>query len=407
MAGPVAAGSYLHVITPGDHFSPSTGSAIPTVVHGLSAATPPGRPRSRVAVATGTYPDRYPSADVVEYRQRPPHRLDRYADAVAARAGLPRRGARRVLSATLTDQRDWPPSVVLAHNMPQLVDLVDTDRHAAVLYAHNELFRTYSPREAGRALSRVGAVVCVSDFLAGRTADRLPPALRERLVVVHNGVDTALFHPDVEAGPGGAGRRTAELPARGDRDDRLHVVFVGRTVREKGPDLLVDALVRLGRPDIRATVVGAFGFAPDGPLTDYERDLRRAAAPLGHAVTWLPFQGRQEVARLLRGADVVVVPSRWPEPFALVALEGMASGAATVAARTGGIPEAVGDAGLLVPPGDPVALAEALDGLADDRSLLARLRTAARAHAVAHDWSVARRTLDRHLETHGLTRPAG
>ena len=56
----------VHVITPGDHFSPSTGSAIPTVVDGLCRFRPDGVPRPAVAVARGTYPDRYDSADIIE-----------------------------------------------------------------------------------------------------------------------------------------------------------------------------------------------------------------------------------------------------------------------------------------------------------------------------------------------------
>ena len=394
MASGLRAGSHLHVITPGDHFSPSTGSALPSVVHGLAAATPPGAPRSVVAVARGTYPDRYPSADVVEYDAVPPRPADRYRDAAAARLGLPRTGTRRPLAAALTDQARWPASVVLGHNLPQLVPLVDVDRHAAVLYAHNELLRTYSPREAARVLDRAGAVVCVSGYVAERTADRLPPRLRDRVRVVHNGVDTALFRP-------GDAERVAGGP--------LRVVFVGRTVPDKGPDVLVEALLRLRRPDVVATVVGTPHFAPGAPLTRYERDLRAAARPLGDAVRWLPFQPRDEVASLMRAADVVVVPSRWAEPFALTVLEGMASGAAVVAARTGGIPEATGDAGVLVPPGSADALAAALEGLADDSTFLAATRERCLRHARAHDWRAARRTLDAVLGDLGLTsvRPAG
>lgn len=369
--------AHLHVITPGDHFSPGTGSAVPTVVHGLAGATPAGEPRPRVAVARGTYPDRYASADAVEYDQAVPRPWDRYADLLMARAGLPRAGARRVFGATLTDQASWPPSVVLAHNAPQLVPLVDAGRHAPVLYAHNDLLRTYGRREAARVLGPAEAIVCVSDFLASRTADRLPVSLRSRVVVVHNGVDTELFRP-------------AATP----RDDgRLHVVYVGRMLPDKGPDVLVDALARLGRADVRATLVGTVGFTPDAPLSPYEQALREAAAPLGDRVTWLPFRPRAEVADLLRTADVVVVPSRWPEPFALTVLEGMASGAAVVASEIGGIPEAAGDAGVLVPPADPDALAGALAALADDPALLSRTRAGARRHAEAHDWAAARRTL--------------
>lgn len=85
----------IHVITPGDHFSPRTGSAIPTVVDGLSRATPSGQPRPAVLVARGTYPDRYDSADAIEYTRPRPHNRDRYVDAGLSRLGLPRVMARR------------------------------------------------------------------------------------------------------------------------------------------------------------------------------------------------------------------------------------------------------------------------------------------------------------------------
>jgi glycosyltransferase involved in cell wall biosynthesis len=80
----------------------------------------------------------------------------------------------------------------------------------------------------------------------------------------------------------------------------------------------------------------------------------------------------------------------------------MASGAAVVASDIGGIPEAAGDAGVLVPPHDAGALADALSELAGDRALLARLRTAARTHAEAHDWVASRGVLDRELARLGM-----
>lgn len=386
--GPAAPpGSHVHVITPGDHFSPSTGSAVPTVVHSLAGATPAGQPRPRVAVARGTYPDHYATADVVTYEPAQGHPLDRYVDAAAALAGLPRAGSRRTLGAALTGQGAWAPSVVIGHNMPQLVPLVDTGRHAAALYVHNDLLRTYTRREAGRILDPATAIVCVSDYIAQQTARRLPPRLHDRLAVVRNGVDTTFFHPD---------------DARSD-DGPLHVVFVGRMLHVKGPDVLVDALVRLNHPDVHATLVGTVGFDPAAPLSGYEQELRRAAAPLGDRITWLPFRPRDEVARLLRSADVAVVPSRWPDPCPLTVLEGMASGAALVAARAGGIPEQVGDAGILVEPDDVAALADAVAALAEDRALLARRKAASRAHAVANDWAVVRTRFDDALGRLGAT----
>lgn len=368
----------VHVLTPGDHFSPRTGSAIPTVVDGLCAALPAGTaPRPQVVVADGTYPDRYPSADVVGYRQAAGRRLDRYVDAAAGRLSLPRPGVQRELRPTVAAQDSWAPGVVLAHNAPQLVPLVH-ERHAAVLYAHNLLLRTYSRREADRVLGRAAAIVCVSGALAEQTADHLPARLRDRLRVVPNGVDTARFSPRAD-------------PARGER---LRVLFVGRMIPDKGADVLVDAAALLGRDDVEVTVVGSQNFDAGAQPSPYERHVRERAAALGDRVRLLPFTPRAQVAEVYRQADVVVVPSRWAEPFALTVMEGMASGVPVVASAIGGIPEVMGDAGVQVRPDDPADLAAALAALADDESLRRRVGATCRKHALARDWAWARGRLD-------------
>lgn len=364
----------LHIITPGDHFSPSTGSAIPTVVHGLSRTTPPGEPRPAVLVGRGTYPDRYDSADAIEYDLARGRRFDRYLDPALARVGLPRVAARRSFAAALVDQQAWEPSIVLAHNAPQAVSLVDAGRHVPVLYAHNALLRTYRRREAMRALGSAAAIVCVSQYLAEHTTTLLPPELRARVRVVLNGVDTAAF----------------DRPGHARRSGPLRVAFVGRMIPEKGADVLLDAVVRLGRPDVHLTLVGASGFGPEDPLTPFEQDIRRDAQQLGERVTVRSFVPRAEVSILLRQADVVVVPSRWPDPCPLTVLEGMAAGAAVVGSEIGGIPEMLRGAGTLVPPGDPQTLAEVLEALAADDALLERTAAACLAAAKARDWSRVR-----------------
>ncbi|MBE7699683.1 glycosyltransferase family 4 protein [Oerskovia sp. Sa1BUA8] len=381
---------HVHVITPGDHYSPRTGSAVPTVVDGLVRGASTTSAPSSVVVARGTYPDRYGGVSVLEYPQASARRWDRYLDAASSRAGLPRHGARRAYAATVRDQGGWAPSYVLAHNAPQLVPLVDAARHVPVLYAHNQLLRTYGHRELARTLGPVHRIVCVSAFLADETATLLPPGLRDRVVVVHNGVDAP-----------------AEHGARAPRGDTLHVVFVGRTIPDKGADVVVDAVRRLARPDVRLTVVGSAGFDAAAPLTPHEKALRQRASGTPVPPAFTGFLPRGEVREILRTADVVVVPSRWAEPFALTALEGMSAGAAVVASDVGGIPEAVGSAGILVPPGDVVALADALAALADDESLLARAQEAGRAHAAAMSWSHARARLDRVLDGARAPSPRG
>ncbi|MFC8923162.1 glycosyltransferase family 4 protein [Cellulosimicrobium sp. NPDC057127] len=367
----------VHAITPGDHFSPRTGSAVPTVVDGLSRAAAPGTPAARVLVAHGTYPDRYASATALEYPEVTARRVDRYVDAALPRLGLPRLASRRVLGAATRTQDAWDPSWVLAHNAPALVPLVDTRRHAPVLYCHNQVLRTYSAREAARTLGPAAAVVCVSDHLAAQVADRLPRSLRARVTTVRNGVDVDAF-----AAP------------RVPRTDRLRVVYVGRVIADKGVHVLLDAVARLARDDVEVTVVGRPGFAPDAPLTTYETELRARAAASAAPVRFASFVDRDALPGVLAAADVLVVPSVWPEPFGLTALEGMAAGAAVVATAVGGLPEAVGDAAALLPPGDADALAGAIEALADDEASLAAAQEAAARHARRHDWHAARARLD-------------
>src|SRR5690606_15657618 len=354
---------------------PRTGSAVPTVVDGLARHRPEGTARPRVLVARGTYPDHYPSADVVEYTQRHARRTDRYLDAALARVGAPRLAARRVLAAVVSDQDRWAPSFVLAHNAPALVPLVDT-RHVPVLYAHNQVLRTYSRREAGRTLAGAGLVVCVSDFLAEQVRARLPREVADRVRTVRNGVDRSLL----------------DLP-RLPREDSLHVVYVGRVIPDKGVHVLLAAVAALDRPDVRVTVVGRPGFDARDPLTAYEQELRRTAAEMRSDVRFASFVPRHALPAILASAAVVAVPSTWPEPFGLTALEGMAAGAAVVASDVGGLPEAVGDGGILVPPGDAARLAEALDGLRDPRTL-ARAQSSARAAARTRTWAASAARLD-------------
>ena len=111
------------------------------------------------------------------------------------------------------------------------------------------------------------------------------------------------------------------------------------------------------------------------------------------------FVANADLPARYRAFDVVAVPSldtpSWVEQFGRVAVEAMASGAVVVASRSGALPDVVGDAGLLVPPGDVDALAEALARLRDDPSLRRDLQTAGRERAQRYAWpAIARRQAD-------------
>lgn len=93
------------------------------------------------------------------------------------------------------------------------------------------------------------------------------------------------------------------------------------------------------------------------------------------------YRAHPEVLDAMARAAIVVVPSRWDEPFGLTALEAMACGAVLIATRRGGLPEVAGEAALYVDPDDPSGLAEAINRVARDPGLRASLAEAGRAQA--------------------------
>lgn len=361
---------HFHALTPGDHFSPRTGSAVATVVHGLAQHT---HPRPAVLVARGTYEPRYDSADSIEYELGPSFhgtsRTDRLKDAVLGAVGHGRPLMRRQLAPVVSGQGSWESGVVIAHNAPQLVPLV-SQRHVAVLYAHNQLFRTYTPFEASRVLDRVHRIIVVSESAATAISQRLAPRIRQRIRIVNNGVD---------------GEHFQKMP-RTASNGPVRVTFLGRIIPDKGANVLLQSLRAFSTTEIRVNIVGSAGFDPTAPLTRYEESLRRIAREISPIVTFTPSLDRDGVVGILRSTDVLVVPSVWPEPFGLTALEGMAAGCAVVASRIGGLPEAVGQAGILVPPNNPVALTETLVELTRDRSLISRYSALGQRRAIDRDW---------------------
>ena len=135
-------------------------------------------------------------------------------------------------------------------------------------------------------------------------------------------------------------------------ENRQHdLIFVGRLIRGKGVQVLIDAVRELARRGIRRelTIVGA---GPDGP------QFIRAAE--GLPITFTGVKRDHELSNIIAGHKILVVPSLEPEPFGIVALEGLACGCLVVASRHGGLPEAVGPHGVLFEPGNSIALADAI-----------------------------------------------
>jgi alpha-maltose-1-phosphate synthase len=234
------------------------------------------------------------------------------------------------------------------------------------------------------SLAAASAVVAVS---AGMRSDVLavyPEISPERVRVIHNGIDAGEYAPD----PG------ADALARYGVDPmRPYVLFVGRITRQKGLPVLLRAAAAL---DPAAQLVLCAGAADTPELGAEVASLVAGLQSARSGVIWIPqMLPKREIIQLLTHALVFVCPSVY-EPLGIVNLEAMACATAVVASRVGGIPEVVaeGDTGLLVPPDDPAALAEALNALLHNPSRAKSMGLAGRERAVAEfSWeTVAART---------------
>ena len=213
------------------------------------------------------------------------------------------------------------------------------------------------------ALRRVDGVIGVSAGILAPYPERLIPAARRRVVASLPPPEVTAAGPLPDVAEGARIRERLKIPAG------PLVLYAGKHSLGKGTAVLVRAL-----DAIRAAVPGVrFAFAGKGEMALPE-------APDVHALGRLP---QATLFGLYRAADVVVVPSIWPEPLSRVLLESMRFGRAVVATAVGGSPEAVEDGvtGLLVPKNDAAALAAAITALLRDPERRTRMGAAAAARA--------------------------
>jgi sugar transferase (PEP-CTERM/EpsH1 system associated) len=197
----------------------------------------------------------------------------------------------------------------------------------------------------------------------------------DKVYHVCNGVDVCRFYPR-------NGKRPSCVPESFAQDETMVVGTVGRMQRVKDQTTLVQAFNHLfhhhreGRKRLRLVMVG------DGPLRGEAQNLLRATGV--EALAWLPGE-RNDIPELMRGFDLFVLPSI-AEGISNTILEAMASGLPVIATNVGGYPELVVEAetGTLLPPSDPVAMAEAIHSYLKDPAKLERHGQAGRKRAVEH-----------------------
>jgi len=164
------------------------------------------------------------------------------------------------------------------------------------------------------------------------------------------------------------------------RHPRPYILGIGRHVKQKGFDVLIEAFAAAGLGSYDLLLAG------DGPERVELERLARKVLIEAH-VKFIGRADRATAVGLFRDCEFFVLPSR-QEPLGIVNLEAMAAGKAVIASRTGGVPEIVtdGETGLLVAPGDAGALAGALRRLAGDGALRERLEAGGRERVKGFAW---------------------
>jgi colanic acid/amylovoran biosynthesis glycosyltransferase len=230
------------------------------------------------------------------------------------------------------------------------------------LHGPAELFDVSHFRLAEK-LQRALLVVCISDYTRSQLMALSHPETWERLHVVHVGIPIEQFTP---AGNGSSPKGEATI------------LFIGRHVPEKGHAVLLEAMVLLAE---RGQIVNLI-LAGDGPSRP---TLERLAKRLGVAsrVSFPGAVGQEDIHALYAGASIFCLPS-FAEGVPGVLMEAMAMRLPVVSTRITGIPELIeeGRTGLLVSPGRPDELADALEQLLIDPALRREMGLSAREKVV-------------------------
>jgi glycosyltransferase involved in cell wall biosynthesis len=393
------------------------GGSISRIVYHLAheLASMPG-PRFDVTVCSLHHPSieegRY---DGVQYlrvgtgRDPQRHALAAQAVRVLRRLDLPHREppgmafyARDYASAGLHRLAALEPDIVHLQNFSQFLP------HAArvvpgaklVLQMNCDWLRQLHPRTARSRLAHADLILGASDYITARIRDGFPE-LADRCRTLHNGTDLDLLRPRDELPPA-LQRLAADLRARFGLASGPVVLYVGGFAVEKGTACLLQAFERVLRkvPDATLLLLGAHNryFQVRAPRSRHERselrrtqkaygrEVERLAARLGKRVVVARGAPHDELSAYYALADVYTMPSTGPEPFSLTVPEAMGCGLPVVGTAHGGTPEIVEDGvnGLLVPPADVDALADALALLCSDRPLAAAMGAHGRALVAEH-----------------------
>lgn len=261
-------------------------------------------------------------------------------------------------------------TVVLEHNIPQ-VWMIKWSGYNGKYYHHlHNLPRTNA--KCRDALNKCTKFLCISQYMVNNIMDAgcpIGPVSIERAKILFNCVDTTKFRP-IE-------KENLNINKVGygiDANSRV-LLFAGRITWEKGIDKVLEAFDYIKHDHVELLVIGDMAMALQ-EKSPYADKLIKLGKKYQGKIHFTGYVEHDKLPELYNLADIAVLPSMWEEPAGLTMVEAMACGTPVITTKSGGIPEYVADAGIVLERNENLSreIASSIDLLLEDRDLYQTLR---------------------------------
>ncbi len=235
------------------------------------------------------------------------------------------------LDRVITYAKKINPAIIHLHNAPYFVDNLKKQlpNIPLVLHMHNEKEVCFT-RE-------IDCLTGCSDYITQWFKEKSAPS--KSFEVLANGVNTKKFFPQTKA------QQTVTRTYFKIPNNRFMVLFAGRISPEKGLDVLLDAFAHFPKNKFHLVIAGAWakGDAQKNERVAYGLKMKEKIEGLKENVTVLGGFSPEEMPAIYQLGDLLMIPSRFEEPFSMVAIEAMASGIPVLALKRGGMVEYMKD----------------------------------------------------------------
>ena len=245
--------------------------------------------------------------------------------------------------------------IIEIHNRPYLVNLIKSKLlypHILTLFLHNDPLQMKGSRtieERKFLISNLDKIYCVSNFIKRRFLTGILD-YHKKVTVLYNGVK----------------RNEKTIPKK-----EKQVIFVGRIVFDKGVHLFLDAIKDIYKifDDWNFKIIGSPKLGIN-KFDDFAFKIKEDFHKLGTRAQMLGYVNQSDLNKIMKKSSIIVIPSLWQEPFGLVAAEAMSKGTAVIASNVGGLPEIIGNNGILINKISSKKISNKLKVLIQDEELL-------------------------------------